>query len=81
MMTMMSECPYCGWDGAETVNAEIAHMERAHPDVINERLAAIGEPPISITCPECGMTSYNKNDIQFGYCGNCHAYTGAPISQ
>lgn len=31
----------------------------------------------SITCPECGMTSYNPNDIREGYCGNCHAYTSA----
>jgi len=22
------------------------------------------------------MTSYNPNDIEWGYCGNCHAYTG-----
>lgn len=29
----------------------------------------------SITCPECGMTSYNLNDIRFGYCGKCHAFT------
>jgi len=29
----------------------------------------------SITCPECGMTSYHPKDIEYGYCGNCHAYT------
>lgn len=29
----------------------------------------------SITCPVCGMTSYNPNDIEHGYCGNCHAFT------
>jgi hypothetical protein len=28
------------------------------------------------TCPVCGMTSYNPNDIREGYCGNCHAWTG-----
>jgi hypothetical protein len=22
------------------------------------------------------MTSYNPNDIEMGYCSNCHAYTG-----
>jgi hypothetical protein len=32
--------------------------------------------PISITCPVCGMTSYNEHDIEWGYCGNCCAYTG-----
>jgi hypothetical protein len=30
----------------------------------------------SITCPRCGMTSYNANDIREGYCGNCHDWTG-----
>lgn len=32
------------------------------------------EPP-SITCPRCGMTSYNPNDIREGYCGHCHDWT------
>jgi hypothetical protein len=26
----------------------------------------------SITCPLCGMTSYNPNDVRENYCGNCH---------
>jgi ribosomal protein L37E len=29
----------------------------------------------SITCPRCGMTSYNPNDVREGYCGNCHDWT------
>lgn len=29
----------------------------------------------SITCPKCGMKSYNPNDIREGYCGNCHDWT------
>jgi len=29
----------------------------------------------SITCPECGMTSYHPKDIEEGYCGNCHDWT------
>lgn len=31
----------------------------------------------SITCPRCGRTSYNPNDVTYGYCGNCHDWTGA----
>ena len=31
----------------------------------------------SITCPVCDMTSHNPNDVTYGYCGNCHAFTGA----
>lgn len=37
--------------------------------------------PLSFTCPTCGMTSHNPNDVKFGYCGNCHAYTGPDHTQ
>lgn len=29
------------------------------------------------TCPECGRHSTHPADAEFGYCGVCHAYTGA----
>jgi hypothetical protein len=29
----------------------------------------------SITCPACGMTSHNPNDVVESYCGNCHMWT------
>jgi transcriptional regulator with XRE-family HTH domain len=28
-----------------------------------------------ITCPRCGRTSFNPNDVREGYCGNCHDWT------
>lgn len=28
----------------------------------------------SITCPQCGLTSYNPNDIRERYCGRCHQW-------
>jgi len=28
----------------------------------------------SITCPTCGMVSYNHNDIRERYCGHCHQF-------
>ena len=28
----------------------------------------------SIACPKCGMVSYNPNDVEQRYCGNCHAF-------
>ena len=28
------------------------------------------------TCPRCGMTSHNPKDVEQGYCGNCHDWTG-----
>jgi transposase len=34
----------------------------------------VDEQP-SITCPVCGRTSYNPNDIREGYCGHCHDWT------
>lgn len=35
-------------------------------------------PPPRITCPSCGLTSYNPNDIRQGYCGLCHDWTSKP---
>lgn len=29
----------------------------------------------SFTCPDCGRTSWNPNDVKYGYCGACHAFT------
>lgn len=28
-----------------------------------------------ITCPRCGRTSWNPNDVREGYCGACHDWT------
>lgn len=28
----------------------------------------------SITCPRCKMVSYNSNDIEHKFCGNCHEW-------
>jgi hypothetical protein len=28
----------------------------------------------SITCPACGLTSYNPHDIEQRYCGHCHRF-------
>jgi protein-arginine kinase activator protein McsA len=36
--------------------------------------AAAYEEEHSITCPQCGMTSHNPNDVRARYCGNCHQY-------
>jgi hypothetical protein len=34
------------------------------------------DEPEAFTCPECFMTSYHPEDKKFGYCGNCHRFTG-----
>jgi len=30
----------------------------------------------SFVCPLCEMESFHPKDVQYGYCGNCHAFTG-----
>ena len=45
--------------GEELAAAEAAAQASGHPH---------------ITCPKCGMTSYNANDIRERYCGNCHQF-------
>lgn len=35
----------------------------------------------SITCPRCQMTSRHPNDIEQGYCGNCHDFTSGTSSR
>lgn len=29
---------------------------------------------LTFTCPECGRTSHNKNDVHEKYCGACHKF-------
>lgn len=31
----------------------------------------------SFTCPVCQARSYHPDDVRYGYCGRCHAFTGA----
>ncbi len=33
----------------------------------------------SFTCPRCRMTSHHPDDLKYGYCGNCHAFTGRDV--
>lgn len=36
--------------------------------------AMTGSTRPSFTCPVCGCTSYNPNDVVHRYCGNCRAF-------
>jgi uncharacterized Fe-S cluster-containing radical SAM superfamily protein len=38
----MTICPYCGF-AASDMTTEIAHMTTWHPEIVAERLSAIGE--------------------------------------
>jgi hypothetical protein len=53
-------------------------QEMAVSDSEHSRMKANAESG-SITCPKCNMTSHNPNDVEQGYCGNCHAYT-SPVN-
>lgn len=54
------------WEGAPST-AE----EQPLPDKAEQAMKGF-------TCPQCGRTSYNPNDLREGYCGNCHDWTGTP---
>ncbi len=51
-----------------------------HPDCNPEWLRKMATkvwnsiPHDSYTCLDCGMTSYNPNDVREEYCGNCHEF-------
>jgi ribosomal protein L37E len=45
------------------------------PDHLDSMRRYIYKRDPSITCPRCGRTSYNPNDIREGYCGHCHDWT------
>lgn len=56
----------------------------AHERIRSERRLGMHASPISwsavmalpsFTCPACGMTSRNPNDVREGYCGSCHDWT------
>lgn len=38
----------------------------------------IFRPPSVFTCEDCGRTSQHPKDLEQGYCGACHAFTGTP---
>ena len=35
---------------------------------------SIGANGRNIVCLDCGMTSWNINDVKMRYCGNCHEF-------
>lgn len=32
----------------------------------------------AFTCPRCARVSHNPHDLEEGYCGYCHDWTGPP---
>lgn len=54
------------------VAREVCHKHGI--DWTDPRTGITHPAPPSITCPKCGKTSYNMNDIDQRYCGACHAF-------
>lgn len=48
--------------------------KQAEFDRIMEADHVLGRDPgaPAYTCPRCGRTSFNRNDVENQYCGNCH---------
>lgn len=42
---------------------------------INAGCPLHGHP--NFECPVCHAVSFNPNDVEAGYCGRCHDFTGA----
>lgn len=37
------------------------------------------DPLPTFVCPRCGRSSPHPDDIRYGYCGACHAFTGDQV--
>lgn len=64
------------WAALEAWTAKHPLREWESGEVLarDPKLAADGA--VHITCPKCGRTSFNLNDVREGYCGHCHEFTG-----
>jgi ribosomal protein S27AE len=81
---VLSKCPNCGddtWLGVRTAqiiadgNAEQLCMWCIRDIVpVNEQKVVPLDHVEKITCPNCGRTSFNPNDVRKKYCGACHQY-------
>lgn len=49
---------------------------RTEADIMQQLEQQYG--PLPFTCPRCSKTSHHPDDKRYGYCANCHDYTGAP---
>jgi hypothetical protein len=69
-------CPRHAAIGVEVLGVMAKKNRFAEADLTERLRGAFGMTP-RITCPRCGATSFNENDVRAGYCGRCHDWTGA----
>lgn len=60
-------------DGLALLKALWPWNDQSEPTVNMCRIVLENKRP-SFTCPKCGLTSYNANDIEQKYCGKCHEH-------
>lgn len=63
----VAQCPQCAYTFSTLVDSPVVPPHYVTPDGVT-----FGP---SITCPRCGMTSWNPHDVQEGYCAHCHDWT------
>lgn len=56
----------------QKIRSNMAWNNRKRLEHTDDKTYALGKD--YITCLVCGRTSYNGNDIQMKYCGNCHQF-------
>jgi len=68
---MPPTCPKCG-----AALKQIDNIALCSDDFCS--YFSVDEVP-SFTCPRCGAVSHHPKDIEHGYCGRCHDFTGDAI--
>jgi hypothetical protein len=59
----------------EELSAAANAYESAHLGWTRSRREEAATLP-SFKCPDCGLVSFNPIDVEEGYCGACHDWTG-----
>jgi hypothetical protein len=65
----VAQCPGCAYTFSTLMDDPVVPPHYVTAD-------GVTFVPVAITCPRCGMTSYNPNDVRERYCGHCHDWTG-----
>ncbi len=64
--------------GLTVIEVSTAYPNRGGSAQVRVYVEARTGPVPSFTCPLCSRTSYHPRDVEEGYCGSCHAWTGTP---
>lgn len=72
VLDLRAACPMTGPDCPDRCACTVNLWSWLRPRIVAGIGEALGD---SFTCPRCGMTSHNPDDVREGYCGNCHDWT------